>query len=377
MSKKAATATVFLDLKKAFDTVDHEILTGKLKSFGLANREILWFQNYLSDRKQCVKTNDLTSSPQNINTGVPQGSILGPLLFTLYINDIETCVENSNLHLYADDTVIYASGTDPNEISCILTADLLKIENWLCRNKLTLNIDKTKWMLFSTKPLQSRFSSIKITISKKPFEKVDNFKYLGIKLDEQLCWNDHIDYLIKKVKTKVYLLRRLRPFICTKAATQAYHALIQSSLTYCDVVWASCSTKAANKLQRLQNQSAKIVLSLQNRSPSANALQNLNLLSLDKLRKLHLGTFTCKAINEELPDYLNKLIKTTEPNPYATRYSETTKLTQPRTSNRVGEKSFSYQAPKLWNSLPHLLQCFSDNPSHFKPIYQNHLKCND
>ena len=189
MSSGLFTGAVFLDLKKAFDTVHHNVLIKKLESVGMQGLELEWFSSYLNDRYQITKIGDHYSTKAPVKFGVPQGSILGPLLFTVYINDLTNHLKSteSKVYLYADDTAIFVRGKTVEGINRVLNSELNHVSRWLQKNFLTLNVKKTKTMLFATKrKLATSIESLKVYIKKDPIENVQSLKYLGIWLDPSL-----------------------------------------------------------------------------------------------------------------------------------------------------------------------------------------------
>ena len=184
-------------MSKAFDTIDHKILIGKLEYYGIRGIAKLWFENYLTNRKQIVKYKQVMSSEMMVQTVVPQGSILGPLLFILYINDIQNCSDIASMILFADDTNIFYSHSCLKTLNKILQTEVDKIAEWLNTNKLSINTSKTKFILFrSSKKKQKHV--VTLTINNDDIKQVKSTTFLGVVIDECLSWNDHIDSVAKK-----------------------------------------------------------------------------------------------------------------------------------------------------------------------------------
>ena len=190
--KGLSTCAIFLDLAKAFDSVSHNILLRKLQKYGIRGNVFKFFQSYLSSRSQFVKVNDVESSLMHIEFGVPQGSILGPLLFLIYINDLPEAT-NFFIKLFADDTFLCSQNHNILRLENEVNGELHKVFIWLASNKLTLNIGKSKFMFFSNKKKIKHELSIKI--NEKKLEKCDSYKYLGVIFDKNLSWQPHVEYI--------------------------------------------------------------------------------------------------------------------------------------------------------------------------------------
>ncbi len=196
-------ASLFIDLSKAFDTVDHEILLHRLKSVGLSSDVIPWFKNYLSGRTQCVHAEGKLSDSLLIAKGVPQGSVLGPLLFTIYINCLDYDIQDANFHFYADDSVMYCSASSGKQALYKLQSAFDVIQSRIYNLKLVLNVDKTKYMLFSGSTKFNKNVSSLQTLQGTVIESVKEYKYLGIIVDDALSFSSHITQLKKKLKIKL------------------------------------------------------------------------------------------------------------------------------------------------------------------------------
>ena len=196
------TGVLFIDLSKAFDTVNHDVLLKKLLSFGICQNTFNWFSSYLRNRTQCVKWKGVLSKEKNVTIGVPQGSILGPLFFILFVNDYPKCLKHSTVTIYADDTTQDVSDKSIDVIEKKLHEDLLNSMNWMSRNKLTMNLKKTQCMLIGTSQNLSKCRKLCVKVGDVLIENVKCAKLLGVNIDECLSWSVHIDVLCKKLQQK-------------------------------------------------------------------------------------------------------------------------------------------------------------------------------
>uniref|UniRef100_A0A8K9X890 Reverse transcriptase domain-containing protein n=1 Tax=Oncorhynchus mykiss TaxID=8022 RepID=A0A8K9X890_ONCMY len=259
IDKKHYCAAVFIDLAKAFDSVNHHILIGRLDSLGFSNDCLAWFTNYFSDRVQCVKSEGLLSGPLAVSMGVPQGSILGPTLFSVYINEVALAAGESLIHLYADDTILYTSGPSLDTVLTTLQASFNAIQLSFRGLQLLLNTSKTKYMLFNRSlPVPTRLSNI-TTLDGSDLEYVDNYKYLGVWLDCKLSFQTHIKHLQSKVKSRIGFL------FCNKASfTHATkHTLVKLTilpiLDFGDVIYKIASNTLLNKLDAVYHSAIRFV----------------------------------------------------------------------------------------------------------------------
>ena len=256
------TASIFLDLKKAFDTVNHDLLIKKLNSYGIRGRELDWFKSYLSGRMQAVNINSTLSHFKNIEIGVPQGSILGPLLFIIFVNSLPDSIHNGcKCVMYADDTTLLLNSSDPNTLQNDLNSNLGRIADWFQANKLTLNIKKTKLMLFGSKQSLHKFKDVSLIYNGVSIERVEKFKYLGVTFDPQLSWNDHVNYLSSIISKRIGVIYRVKHYLPNKIINMLAQALVFPHFDYCSSVWSNFSMHHSNELQILQNRLARVLLS--------------------------------------------------------------------------------------------------------------------
>ena len=227
-----------MDLSKAFDCLSHELLLAKLEAYGLSKDALLLIQDYLQGRFQRVKINSKFSEWKRITKGVPQGSVLGPLLFNIFINDIFLSLDQSKLCNYAGDNTIWIEGTDKEGITIKLEQEMNLINQWFEDNAMQLNGDKCKLMMISTKPNNVEKCSVK--------EEEDKVKLLGVTIDNQLKFDDHIKNMCKEAGKKINALARIAPYLNEDKRKFLMKTFVLTFFNHCPLVWMYCSRK--NKL---------------------------------------------------------------------------------------------------------------------------------
>ena len=259
IDKKGTNFSVFLDIKKVFDTIDHSILLQKLEYYGIREEELKLFSSYLHNRRQCCIVNSHQSSFQTVRCGVPQGSILGPLLFIILMKDLPKSIENGYVTMYADDTSSTVVNTC-NDIIEKVIPDLMKICDWLKANRLSLNDVKTEFMLIGTSHNTIRFGNLlAIRIDDHLIKRVHKTKYLAIIVDDSLTWNEQIAFDLGGYETNVGMMKRVLDFIPKNSLITLYKSLVEPYFRCCNTVWGRCGKSYIDKLQTLQNRAARIV----------------------------------------------------------------------------------------------------------------------
>ena len=247
---------VFLDFSKAFDTIDHLIIL-KLHHYGIRGSALDWFRSYLSNRQQFVTYNYVSSDTKTIECGVPQGSILGPLLFLIYINDLANICQYTMPILFADDSYLFINGTDVRKIELELNEELRNIASWLKINKLSLNVNKTQYMVFTRK--LNKIENIVLRVEGQTIERVTQTKFLGVIIDEKLTWRNHVNYMSTKIANSIRILIKARFCLSKETLVSLYYTFIYPHLTYCNSVRGDSFLYNPNRLYVLQKKIVRII----------------------------------------------------------------------------------------------------------------------
>ena len=348
MDQNKYPVNIFMDLSKAFDTLDHHILLDKLKHYGFVGKTLELMECYLKSRTQYVEYNGTSSNLLNVHCGVPQGSILGPLLFIIYLNDLPNIVKNFQTILYADDTTLFASLSNlENNLDNIntLNTELCLVSKWLKLNKLSLNVAKTKAMLFHTIQRQVNYPELYIDEIKIDF--VEKFNFLGLIIDENLKWKSHIKAISNKISKALGVMNRLKNYIPKSALLKIYNALVLSRLNYGLIVWNQKSKILVN----LQKKAIRIVCNAKYNAHTSILFKRENILKFGDMCALDDFKFCYKFIHDSLPDYFNKLSPDDElPQSYITRqYGQ---LRVPAVRHEYARNSITYRYPLIYNTMP-------------------------
>ena len=266
MDRGLYNLVIFLDLQKVFDTVNHVLLLGNLEACGIRDDALNLLASYLADRKKTCQANGKQSGLRSISCGISQGSILGPLFFLpVYINDLPNCLKHATPRMFADDTSLTAYGKSIEEIELGLNEDLEKIRLCLQANKSSLNVAKTEYMLIGSRQRLAKLPlEPNICVGSDPIKRVRDTKILGVYIDESPTWSNHIDEITKKTTAGISAVKRLRDFASRDVLVSVYNALIMPHFDYCCEVWDSLGSVLAERLQKLHNRCARVIMRYKN-----------------------------------------------------------------------------------------------------------------
>ena len=351
------TALTLLDLSVAFDTIDHTILLRRLCNwFGVSWKELDWFKSYITGRSERIKLGNCLSSRSDLSFWVPQGSVLGPLLFTLYATPLSSLVSGHAIphHLYADDSQLYVSFSSGDSAAALngLQSCLASVQSWMSTNKLKLNPDKTEFFLIGNERQRSKYLSMfpieLLGIKSYPAKSARN---LGVIFDKNFNFRSHISAICSSCIYHIQDLWRIRRHLDLDSAKLLANALVSSRLDYCNSLLSGIAETDLTKLQRILNRLARVVTKSPPFTRSVPLLRSLHWLPVKYRVHFKICLLTYKALHEEQLVYLRSLIAISLPS-RSLRSNRGITLSIPRIKTNTGARAFSSCASSLWNNLP-------------------------
>ena len=315
LDKKETPVSIFLDLSKAFDTLDHKLLLIKLQYYGIKDVALQWFSSYLSDRFQLVEMDGFRSDMLNITTGVPQGSILGPLLFIIYVNDMHSISDKFNFIAYADDTTLtsplltFTRGVNCHidTISSEMNKEIKKITDWLAVNKLSLNASKTKFMVFHYYQKVIADKDVpQLKIGNIDIERVKEFNFLGLSINENLTWSSHAKKISNKISKIIGIMNRLKRFLPLSALKLMYFSLINSHLQFCVATWGFDHSR----ISKLQKKAIRVMCNARYNAHTDPLFKENKILKIRDIFNLNCLKLYHKYKNQDLPNFFNNMFTT-------------------------------------------------------------------
>ena len=347
LTKRNNVGSIFMDLSKAFDVMDHSILKVKLEHYGFRGIFLDLLMDFLKDRQYYVFVNGFKSETKTVNIGVPQGSTLGPLFFLLFVNDMKNCSHLLKFIQFADDTTILFSCPDINNLNINLEIESNKVVKWFNSNKLIINFSKTNCMLFSNK---RDLPKLDITLNNNKLDVVNETSFLGVVIDNKLTWKAHVKHICKKISKSVAILRFVKYSFPKNALRLIYMSLIFSHINYCNLIWGSAYKTTLDPLFKLQKKAVRLVNKSGYLDHTEPIFLSLRILTVQKVFMINCVKFIFKCItSSKFPEYRIRLKKNSDISPYNTRGKNL--LRPPRERLELCRNSFFVRGINLWNLL--------------------------
>ena len=367
---------LMIDLRKAFDLVHHDTLLHKIELYGMNDMTMRWLHSYLHDRTQTVSYDGHMSTSEYIKLGVPQGSILGPLFFIIFMNDVVLEISETQFDMYADDSTHYTSGQDVQQISTKLTEHSKPLCKWIDDNGMVLNVEKTECILFYKRPQGINKSDFAVSIGDTEIHVVNHHKLLGVHIDSKLSWEVHIDKLCAKLRNRLFLFNSIKHLLPTYTRTMYFDGMVQPLIDYGCTIWGSCSKQLLQRVHKLVKIFGRSILDIKDKREQSTVtiFQRLGWLPIDERIKYFKLVQMYNIMNGYCPTYLKTSVElVSNVHSRVTRQSTSDKLYVPRYKTNTGKKTFKYTGTILWNGLNTDITSAQTVDS-FKHLYIQHVK---
>ena len=370
MNDKQMTLGLFLDLSKAYDVINHELLLKKLDHYGIRGIANSWFKSYLSSRKQYVSIENFSSNLADVVNGVPQGSILGPILFLLFINDLCTLSSKIKCILFADDTNLFYSSNNLKDCTDLLNQELNIYSSWFTSNKLKINYTKCSYMIFGPKILTNSITDLPIKLNNTLISRTEKTKFLGLIITENFSWNEHLNYLSLKVNKLIGLFHKIKNKLPYSTLISLYYTFIYPNLTYGITLWGNSPKSHLNNIILSQKRAVRLICNLKLFESTQASFSKLKIMKIKIIYIYFTSIFVFKFIQNLLPiSFKNFYIFSNSVQTTSTRH--TTTFYTYKTRLKLISMSLKHTGPKIWTILPdslksiNRLQVFKKSLKHF------------
>ena len=355
LDKNYVVGSILMDLSKAFDCVPHDLIIAKLAAYGFEIDALQYILSYLTEREQATRINGIYSLFQTLLSGVPQGSILGPIIFNIFINDLFLFIINSSIHNYADDNTISCFSNSIKNVLNVLESDANIALSWLKENKMIANPEKFHCIILTKNKADN--SDLDCKIGSKVIKTEQKVKLLGITIDNKLKFDEHVSGICRKASAQLNALSRLNKFLSMEAKTILIQSFIYAHFNYCSLIWHYSSSKSINKVEMIQKRALRFIFNDNSSSYEELLIKaKKNVMSINRLRTLCIEIF--KTINNMNPPFMKEIFTVKNCNKTVRQQHKNNLEIKVTKTATFGTKSLTSLGPKVWNSLPpHLKLC--------------------
>ena len=346
LQNNETTISLFLDLRKAFETINHKILFEKLAKYGIRGPAFKLLKSFVSQRRQYVLVNEAKSHTREVTCGIPQGSILGPLIFDIYINDFINC-SKFNVNLFADDAYLSLTGATTELAEARANEELINVDAWLKTNKLSLNEIKSTFIVYERK---KSMKTVQLNIGNKTLVESKEVKYLGAILDKDLSWTSHIENVEKKVASSCWAISKISRYADYKSLKALYYATIHTHLNRGITCWGAVPLSRREALIKLQKRAIRYISKEPRDAHTTKLFHQLRILKLPDLYKQQVLIVMHKINNNSWRGNL-QMHKSDIRHSHQTRFTTNQNYSFPQVKSNIGKNSFNYMGPKLWAEI--------------------------